>query len=46
MLGALVDKALKDCPIIIETRPMIFRSRKSLIGRLRVIRDILFNYIG
>jgi hypothetical protein len=46
MLEALAVMVSKDCPVIIETRPVMFRRRKSLIKKLRRIRDILFDYMG
>ena len=46
MLEFLAVKVSKDCPIIIETCPMIFRSRKSLIKKGCLVRDVLFDYMG
>lgn len=48
MLQALRLKVSPDCPLILETRPRIgsFVSRKSMMKKLRLIRDTVFDILG
>lgn len=48
MLHALRLKVSPDCPVVLETRPKIrhFVSKKSMLERLRQIRDTVYDILG